>query len=244
MNAEAIFNNILVRKLEIEILDAQFIQEKNHYRDKSDQLVVSHLLRVRRNLLNDMFVMTNEYKSLLAEFNEHLSIAVQECACLAEDAYAQAWVNEREDVEVESKCFLGYGLSSIHPMQTIRAKKIWQLLSGCISDYDPMYKDGAMLARYKATGMGTELSDEQTNQLLYGCDTLDNWNEGLDLEMTKDMHLSMHFHHLFDHTLFSIFDLLWVRDFNFETHIEYDTSTRANMDEGDDVDWGKKDYYD
>ena len=41
----------------------------------------------------------------------------------------------------------------------------------------------------------------------------ENWNEGLDKEKTKDMKLCYAFHNINAHTAFSIFDLLWVRDF-------------------------------
>ena len=41
----------------------------------------------------------------------------------------------------------------------------------------------------------------------------ENWNEGLDKEKTKDMKLCYAFHNINTHTAFSIFDLLWVRDF-------------------------------
>ena len=33
------------------------------------------------------------------------------------------------------------------------------------------------------------------------------------------------FHNLYEHTCFSIFDLLWVRDFNVEISVEYDYAT-------------------
>ena len=43
---------------------------------------------------------------------------------------------------------------------------------------------------------------------------------------------------------FSIFDLLWVRDFNIEINIEADYDTYSTDSHGDDLDWGKYDYYD
>lgn len=85
---------------------------------------------------------------------------------------------------------------------------------------------------------------ESENELLYLNEELDNWNEGLDMEMTKDMHLTYAFHNLFSHLDFSIFDLLWVRDFNIEIHVEYDYHTYDNEEYGDDLHWDKCDYFD
>jgi hypothetical protein len=44
----------------------------------------------------------------------------------------------------------------------------------------------------------------------------DNWNEGLDREWSKDMHLIQPFHNLYDHCYFSLYDLIYVREFNLE----------------------------
>ena len=43
---------------------------------------------------------------------------------------------------------------------------------------------------------------------------------------------------------FSIYDLLWVRDFNIEIHVEYDYHTYDNEEYGDDLHWDKCDYFD
>ena len=52
--------------------------------------------------------------------------------------------------------------------------------------------------------------------MLYLQDSLDNWNELLDKDMTKDMQLIHPFKALFVDMNFSIYDLLWVREFNIE----------------------------
>ncbi len=243
MTIQEIFDSSVVRSLEIEILDAQFQQERQTYEDKAYTKTIASLLAVRRRQLNSMFVMTGEYKTLLADFNGCLSKAVIQAAHEAEADYQQDWSHAKGKVNVYTKCFLSYKHSSIHPVQTVRAKKMWAILTGCIDAYDVMYTDGIVYGGVKACGRGSSFDETQTNQLLYGFDTPDNWNEGLDQEQTKDLHLSRHFHHLFDHCLFSIFDLLWVRDFNFETHAEYQSCTLSD-DAPDDLDWSKNDYYD
>ncbi len=46
-----------------------------------------------------------------------------------------------------------------------------------------------------------------------------NWNEGLDGELTKDLHLINAFHNLFGHTNFALTDFIFVREFNIEINI-------------------------
>ena len=47
-----------------------------------------------------------------------------------------------------------------------------------------------------------------------------NWNEGLDPELTKDLHLISQFHKLFQHMLFAITDFIYVRKFKTEIKVE------------------------
>ena len=144
-------------------------------------------------------------------------------------------------VEVEGKCFMGYEYSKIHPVQSMRAKKMWAVLNATLDDYIFLYSEDGV-DKFDISGDSTNIESE--NEFLYLNEELDKWNEGLDREMTQDMHLTYAFHNLFSHLDFSIYDLLWVRDFNIEIHVEYDYHTYKNDEYGDDLDWGKCDYYD
>lgn len=148
-----------------------------------------------------------------------------------------------EDIEVVSKCFLDYGYPQSHPVQTIRSKKIWAILNGTIDNYCPYYDDGVIMGGYTADGTADVYDQAPKNSILYQQKEIDNWNEGLDPELTKDMHLTFQFHNLYDHTHFSIFDLLWVRKFEVETTMEHDWSIGKGSDD-DELDWNKCDYYD
>ena len=61
---------------------------------------------------------------------------------------------------------------------------------------------------------------DQLDEMLYLQEEPDNWNEGLDRELTKDMHLIHAFHNLFQHMLFAITDFIYVRNFRTEINIE------------------------
>ena len=47
-----------------------------------------------------------------------------------------------------------------------------------------------------------------------------NWNEGLDQNLTKDLHLISAFHYLFQGMKFAITDFIYVREFETEINIE------------------------
>ena len=136
---------------------------------------------------------------------------------------------------------MGYDYSKIHPVQSMRAKKMWAILNATLDNYIFLYSEHGVCHFY----MCNEDSDIDTeSELLYLNEELNNWNEGLDRDMSADMHLTYAFHNLFQHLEFSIFDLLWVRDFNIEIHVEHDYQTYKDDESEDYLDWKKCDYFD
>ena len=242
MTVQEIFNSTVVRSVEEQILDLYHETERKHWCNDENKKAIKSLLEVRRRILNSMFVLDEQNKQLLAEFNEAMKQQLIEMRKRAIDLYNSVYKSDMGgSVEVEGKCFMGYEYSKIHPVQTMRAKKMWAVLNGSLDDYIFLYCEDGVNGFYINNH---DPKIESDNELLYLNEDLDNWNEGLDREMTKDMHLTYAFHNLFSHLDFSIFDLLWVRDFNIEIHVEYNYHTYKNDDYGDDLDWGKCDYYD
>ena len=239
-----IFNTKAVYEVETEILSMQYSADKKHsWLKDCEQATVTGLLRIRKSILNDMFVMDKHYKNLLTDFNEKLKRQLIDIRLKTIKLYESVKdIDTSKDMLVSGKCFLGYEYPKIHPIQTIRAKKMWAILNGTINDFIPLYKyDGAGNFQIHT---GTEPEKIQSvNEMLYLGETQDNWDEGLDRNFTKDMNLIYPFHNLYDHMEFSIFDLLWVRNFNMELSVEasYDS---YNGDYGDDLDWEKCDYLD
>ena len=214
MTVQEIFNTKAVQEIETEILNLQYETEKRRLFRDSEGFAIKSLLGIRRNILHDYFVMDEKYKLLLSEFNEALKLQLIDMRNRTIKLYESLKGNDvKNDMVVRGKCFLGYEYSKIHPVQTVRAKKMWAMLNGTMDDFMPQEEP-------------------------------DNWNEGLDRELTKDMHLIHAFHNLYEHMDFSIFDLLWVRDFNVELHAEIDYHTYKSDEYGDDLDWSKCDYWD
>jgi hypothetical protein len=118
---------------------------------------------------------------------------------------------------------------------------MWAILNGTLDDFISLYNDG-VTHRFTICNNGIDSYPNSDNQLLYLDDKEDNWNEGLDEKLTNDMHLIYAFHNLWSHMELSIYDLLWVRDFNIGISSEIDYET--DSDEEDFLDWDKYDFTD
>ena len=239
MTVQEIFNAVEVREIEIEILSIINGNERRRCSDDTYKEAVKHLLSIRKSVLDSKFVMDENYKSLLSDFNETLIAQAKEMRKRVIALHnANICCGIACDIETTGKCFLGYKYSSIHPVQTMRTKKIWSILNGTYDKFMPLYSDGAC-----SFSIRNGEKPESVNQMLYLGDAFDNWNEMLDKEMTKDMHLIHPFHTLFTDMDFSIYDLLWVRDFNIEITTESDYDSYLKDDEKyDDLDWDKYDF--
>ena len=236
MSVKEIFDHPAVKAVEIEILD--ILRDEERYRTGKDaKLAVQHLLSVRKCIINGMFEWADEYFSLLSEFNKALVHA--QCEMRERLSRLSESVNETglENMEFKGKVFLSYKYSEIHPVQSIRAKKMWNVLNGSYDKFMPLYKDGVNDIYF--TGQETIPSETEA---VYLSEETENWNEGLDREKTKDMKLCYAFHNLYAHTFFSVLDLLWVRDFCIEINAESTYYTGST--DWDDIDWEKYDYND
>ncbi len=241
MTIQEIFNTTAVRSVEEQILSLYHETERNHWYNDENKKAIKSFLEVRKQILDSMFVMDEHSKQLLAEFNEAMKQQMAEMRKRAIDIYNNVY---RPDIighiDVIGKCFMGYEYSKIHPVQTMRAKKMWAVLNGSLDDYIFLYHEDGVDS-FNISSEDHKIPSE--NEFLYLNEVPDNWNGGLDRELTSDMHLTYAFHNLFSHLDFSIYDLLWVRDFNIEIHVVYDYHTYDNDDYGDDLDWEKCDYF-
>lgn len=242
MTVQEIFNATTVRSIEEQILSLYHETERSHWYNDENKIAIRSFLYVRKQVLDSMFVMDEHSKQLLAEFNEAMKQQMVEMRKRAIDLYNNVYKPDMVGhIEVTGKCFMGYEYSKIHPVQSMRAKKMWAVLNASLDNYMLSYSDDGV-CRFDIIGDAPKIESE--NEFLYLNEEPANWNEGLDRELTSDMHLTFAFHNLFSHLDFSIYDLLWVRDFNIEIHVEYDYHTYKNDEYGDDLDWETCDYFD
>lgn len=73
MTVQEIFDSLLIKEIEEEMID---LDESISYSSRKQTIgeveTIRTLIRIRRNLITDMFVMDEHYKKLLLEFNDIL----------------------------------------------------------------------------------------------------------------------------------------------------------------------------
>jgi hypothetical protein len=127
---QEIFSSAAIKEIEREIIDMEYEVERSHISTETAKDGIRRLLGIRRTLLNQMFVMDEENKQLLSDFNEALKAQMIEMRKRAVRLLESAVASDASaSYELTGKCFLGYEYSKIHPVQTIRAKKMWALMN-------------------------------------------------------------------------------------------------------------------
>lgn len=231
---QEILDSTAVKAVENEILEIITKAELSKRGEYSKQSI-QHLLSVRKSILDSMFFLADEYKQLLGQFNERMKNDLCDMRQQAIEMHRHALAADVTNLEVTGRVFLSYKYPEKHPVQTIRAKKIWALLSGSYDSFMPLYEKG--VNELYLNDRDPYPSEHLT---LFLSEDIDNWNEGFDRDLTSDMQLCYGVYNLIEHTDFSIFDLLWVRD--FEIKVMCESSHCTGSEDWDDIDWDKYDY--
>lgn len=213
MDIQQIFQDPRIIMLEKEIArrneHCQYTDEEKH--------VMKYLLKERCNVLWHLNVYNDETKRLLVDFNDALRKACAELYRRTKAVYQECLhrMDGTGTFEVEGKVFLDYEYPEQHPVQTDRAKQVWDALT--CGGYCTLYDDNST--------WGLRFSKEEQPETLEEWlgieDPNDNWNEGLDREWSKGLHLIQPFHDLYNFCYFSLYDLIYVREFNLEVHVEF-----------------------
>lgn len=202
-----------IQRIEHEIL-WKYESPKNDYSD------CDRLLSLRKDMINKRVLAHQEdiLQDIIA-FNDALTEALREMYDRAHRIWDFIKDNKDfgEEPEVTAKCFLSYDYPELHPVQCEDRQDLWNAL--CDSGWNHLYDDGVTLPT---------LTLPRDNEPFYSFIGMDcpppNWNEGLDLKLTKDLHLTSAFHNLFDHMEFAITDFIYVRKFETEINIEINKS--------------------
>lgn len=242
-SVRTIFSLPQIVNIERQILD--LYRKTIHSReDRISENRIRQLLMERKEILDKEFVMNVGYQQLLSEFNDALRqqlITMHEK--ILKTYHALRSTNISGDyLSVLGKCFLGYNYSKIHPVQTIRCKKIWYMLNGSLDRFFNERYDGGVCGldgwHYDASYDDAESLDN----LLYLNAEDRNWDDWFkDDPLTVDMQIVYPVHNLLEYTAFSIFDILWVRDFSIELWTELDYGT-DNCRDDEDPDFDLLDY--
>ena len=166
------------------------------------------LLEIRKNII-DHYVLQHLDLVLpdIVAFNDALRDALRttyEKGRMVYDANKALGAN----VRLEATCFFGVEYPKLHPLQGDNRDNLWRTL--CEKQYNDMYRWGA----------GYYCMVNQSFDEFIGAIYDNNWNEGLDPELTKDLHLIKQFHDLYDETEFAITDFIYCRDFYHEINVK------------------------
>ena len=201
----------------VDAIEREIIQKYNDYRCYNADNDV--LLSLRKDII-DKQVLANQ-KELLPEiiaFNDTLREALREMYDRAHRIWDKM-INiidegDGEEMELTAKIYLDTDYPALHPIQGDDRQDLWYAL--CDDDLNPMYADGISVLT-----LTFPRDENYTFDTFIGMDCPPpNWNEGLDPELTKDLHLISQFHNLFQHMLFAITDFIYVRKFRTEINIE------------------------
>ena len=201
----------------VDAIEREIIQKYNDYRCYNADNDV--LLSLRKDII-DKQVLANQ-KELLPEiiaFNDTLREALREMYDRAHRIWDKM-INiidegDGEEMELTAKIYLDPDYPALHPIQGEDRQDLWYAL--CDEDLNPMYADGISMLT-----LTFPRDEDYTFDTFIGMDCPPpNWNEGLDPELTKDLHLISQFHNLFQHMLFAITDFIYVRKFRTEINVE------------------------
>lgn len=165
-----------------------------------------NLLEVRKDLLNHQ-ALANQSELLpnIIAFNDALRSALLNMYNHAHNLYAQVSAFE-PNIELTARGYFAHKYPPLHPYQHVDRLDLWDAL--CDMGWNHLYEDGVNASLVLPRDLGVSFES------FIGMDCQPpNWNEGLDHELTKDLHLINAFHNLFDHTNFALTDFIFVRDF-------------------------------
>ena len=175
------------------------------------------LLEIRKRMINKRVLAHQEdILSDIIAFNDALTAALREMYDRAHRIWNDIKDNDTygDDVELTAKCFLSRDYPELHPVQSKDREELWDAI--CDSGWNLLYSDGVSLPTLT---LPRDINVSFDSLIGMDCPP-PNWNEGLDRELTKDLHLTSTFHNLFDHMNFAITDFIYVRKFETEINIE------------------------
>ena len=211
------FVNLGLCDYSIEAIEREII-----YRYKSARCYESnddYLLALRRSIINKkVLAHQKDFLPDIIAFNDALREALREMYNRAHRIWDKTIQiideNDGEEMELEAKCYFDYTYPELHPIQGEDRQDLWDAL--CDGDLNPMYADGVSVLT-----LILSRDEDETFDSFIGMDCPPpNWNEGLDQELTKDLHLINQFHTLFQHMNFALTDFIYIRKFKMEINIE------------------------
>ncbi|MBO4613862.1 MAG: hypothetical protein J5709_01945 [Bacteroidales bacterium] len=186
---------------------------------KRMRCVLDYSMNRRKQIINgELMKHENELLSDIVSFNDALKAAFLNMWELVSDIHKKINYEHRDIV---ASLWFDTNYPQKHPLSGEKSKvaysqsTLWEALTD--NDLHQEYSYGIYPSLY------LDNIEKETFDNYIGISTkTPNWNEGLDTNLTKDLHLIMPFHDLFEHTMFALSDFIYVRDFHIEVNVKMD----------------------
>ena len=99
---------------------------------------------------------------------------------------------------------------------------VWEMLTQW--GFFSVYNQGCPATLTASSTQSFSHGYKDVNEWLYIGNNVHNWDCGLDSEWSKDMHLTHVFSNLYTHLGFSLYDLIYVEDFDIKVNLKFDNS--------------------
>ena len=189
----------------IKYIEEQILLYSDSTKEK-DMVRIQTYLELRKKLLDEQFINhLDEHLSELADFNERMTKTLKNLWDDAQKCFATFMSMEGFDIEVCA--FLELDAKKEN------CENSWFEIYCLLSDpsYNPGYHSGVCLSPI--------ILKSSHKPLLASFDEFigndgQSWNEDLPDSHTKGIPLTMMFHHIYDHTYWSLYDMLKIQHFN------------------------------
>ncbi len=208
----------------IKQLEDLVVELDNCRQDNFD--AINWILHTRKTLLNqEALKYQSELLPHIVRFNDLLKGIVTKAYNKAKETYMVLSENfsKDDDVSVLATCWISACYPQGHPLHKEPEDRFWEAL--CYRKYNDYYENGITntIIRFSKKNLPT------LEEILTGApESKNNWNQGLDPILTKDLHLIYLFNRLFVLTSFALTDLIYVKEFSID--ITAEITTEINYD--------------
>lgn len=205
---------------ETEFIDCENLHEmqERNIKAKCHIIELQHLIKHRKKIINaKLLKYQNELLPNIIEFNDALKWAFRNLWDMAEKIHDEI---NFECQEIEATLWFDTYFPEKHPLA---GKPDWPVRippSLWMAIMDPDIHIEYRYGIHHSIILNDCLTEDSFNNFIGLGKSTPNWNEGLDRELTKGLHLIMPFHTLFEHTCFALSDLIYIRDFRYEVNVE------------------------
>lgn len=232
MTIQEIFEQKDIKEVECEILnieskDRRLQRNNSSYQNKEE--IITPLLKVRKRLLDNAFASTNSYVNQLSIFNTVIKRKQEEIRQQVHSALSIVLSSRPQgDVRAYSSWFFAPKYPDAHPVQTIRAKKMWRVLNGPCG-YSGSFCDGIDSGPSNLT---MYFDGDQSDTGIMRFHDVDYHEAICGIPVCPILYK------LYKYSLFSLFDMVWVTAFDVHVHVrENYANYKRNIDEADIPGW-------